>query len=302
MFQLLAFPKLYTIPAKIDLINNVVDTVGIDFGTTRCCVAVFRKNKIETVALENKGERLLPSYVGFDEDFEKCGQIVVDRLKKSPDYANSTVFDVKRILGKKFNEIEPKDSWPFGILEDMENPIIGITKNKDAITKYPEEVAAALLNHMKLKCEELQGKQLQSAVITVPATFTDSQKIATAVSARLAGWSEVRFLAEPIAAAIAYFVDKQIPNNFTTLIFDLGGGTLDTCIFKVSNNKLEIVALGGDRSLGGRDFDRLLFKYFEGILKEKFKVDFASRSLLKYKLMQICQDIKHTLSTNYDAG
>uniref|UniRef100_A0A914Q2F8 Hypoxia up-regulated protein 1 n=1 Tax=Panagrolaimus davidi TaxID=227884 RepID=A0A914Q2F8_9BILA len=287
----------YNIPQK-DFINNVnTSAIGIDLGMTKCCVAVNRTNGIELVAIDGS-ERQLPSYVSFKEKDPICGQLVINQLEL---YANASVFDTKRIIGRNFDEIQIYSSWPFEVIKnDMDKPLIQVRGCEGSIEKHPEEVTAILLKHVKQKVEEFQGKILNEVVITIPAGFNMDQKIATHVAADLAGFKTVHLLEEPIAASIAYFVDRPIPPNFNMLLFDLGGGTLDLCIFKVEKNKLKVIANDGDSNLGGRDFDMVLFQHFEKILKTKYKITMNEKN--RYRLIQKCVDIKHTISTESEAS
>uniref|UniRef100_A0AC35FMI0 Uncharacterized protein n=1 Tax=Panagrolaimus sp. PS1159 TaxID=55785 RepID=A0AC35FMI0_9BILA len=161
----------------------------------RCCVAVIRKNGITTVPLDNNGERLLPSYVSYDEENVKCGQIVVERLRN---YSKSTIFDSKRIIGRSLSDIEIDIFWPFGIFEISSKVYLEVEKFNGKSTVFPEEVSAALLKHIKQKSEEFQGKPISKAVITVPSAFNESQKNATLEAATIAGWKEIILLPEPI--------------------------------------------------------------------------------------------------------
>uniref|UniRef100_A0A914Q8L6 Hypoxia up-regulated protein 1 n=1 Tax=Panagrolaimus davidi TaxID=227884 RepID=A0A914Q8L6_9BILA len=262
---------------------------------TRSCVAVRRANGIELVAIDGS-ERQLPSYVSFKQKDPICGQMVINQLEF---YANSSVFDIKRIIGRNFDEIQIHSSWPFEVIKNNNSkPLLRIYGCE--IVKHPEEVTAILLKHVKRKIEEFQGKIMDEVVITIPAGFNQNQKTATHVAADFAGFKTVHLLAEPIAASIAYFVDRPIPPNFNMLLFDLGGGTLDLCIFKVENNEFKVIANEGDSNLGGRDFDFMLYQHFEKILIIKYKITMNEKS--KYRLMLKCVEIKHTLSIEDEAS
>uniref|UniRef100_A0A914Q274 Heat shock protein 70 n=1 Tax=Panagrolaimus davidi TaxID=227884 RepID=A0A914Q274_9BILA len=203
--------------------NDDKEVVGIDLGTSRCCAAVNRKNGITTIPLDNTGERLLPSFVSYDEESVKCGKVVFERLRN---YSKSTVFDSKRIIGKKFGDIVIDLFWPYGLTEINGKVFIEIRKfngNNEPLVNglvSAEEVAADLLKHIKQKSDEFRGKKLTKAVITVPATFDIAQKIATTEAAKNAGWDEIILLPEPIAAAFAYFIDRPILNDSVVLDID----------------------------------------------------------------------------------
>ena len=148
---------------------------------------------------------------------------------------------------------------------------------------------------MKATAEEYQGKKLTEAVITIPSAFSTTQKAATISAAKIAGWQTIHLLPEPIAAAFAYSTEIDICNQSNILIFDLGGGTVDICIAKVTNAQLEILADNGDLHLGGRNFDKLLINHFDSALKYKHNLKVLETNK-KFKLMQKCQEIKHNLS------
>uniref|UniRef100_A0AC35GH92 Heat shock protein 70 n=1 Tax=Panagrolaimus sp. PS1159 TaxID=55785 RepID=A0AC35GH92_9BILA len=289
--------RFYNLSSKTDLSNKNMNAVGIDLGTSRCCAAVRKKNGIETIALDNTGERLLPSFVAYDEEKVICGIVAVKRLRNS---YKSTIYDSKRIIGRKINEIEIDSFWPFGLSEKSGKVQLAVQKfNVSDKTQIqgcvsPEEVAADLLKLIKNKAEEIQGTSLKNCVITVPAAFNDSQKAATIKAAEIAGWKDVILLPEPIAAAFAYFHGRPIPSNSNVLIFDLGGGTLDVCIFKIKNDRLQVISNTGDSKFGGRDFDTVLINYFKNALSTKYGINLVKNK--KYLLMIKCQEIKESLS------
>uniref|UniRef100_A0AC34FSM3 Uncharacterized protein n=1 Tax=Panagrolaimus sp. ES5 TaxID=591445 RepID=A0AC34FSM3_9BILA len=281
----------YVIPQKD--VSTELQVLGIDLGTSRCCAAVYRKSGIKTVALGNIGERLLPSYVSYDEKNVKCGQIVIHRLRN---HSKSSIFDSKRIIGRHFNDVEIDESWNFAVIHENQKVLLEVDGFYGKKKVTAEEVASELLKHIKQKVEEFQGTNITKAVITIPSAVTISQKAATILAANLAGFNEVKLMLEPIAAAFAYFIDQPIPNNSTVLLFDLGGGTLDVCIFKVQNEMIQILSNTGDSKLGGRDFDAVLINYFKNLLNANFGISLLDEK--KYKLMLECQIIKETLSLN----
>uniref|UniRef100_A0A914XY38 Heat shock protein 70 n=1 Tax=Panagrolaimus superbus TaxID=310955 RepID=A0A914XY38_9BILA len=253
-----------------------IDAVGIDLGTTRCCVAVNRTTGIETIGLENEGNRLLPSYVGYDESHEK-------------------------ILGKEFNEIKIDENWTFTLISYGTKVKLQLTTYEGETLKYPEEISTALLKHIKEIINQFQTKELSEVVITVPTAFSDKQKKSTYVAAILAGWKTVHLISEAVAAILAYSIQHLFPpfsskDNSAILIFDLGGGTLDVSVFKYkTDGTAEIIGRSGDPNLGGRDFDSILVNYFTKLLQSVYKVTVPESK--KYFLLSKSQEIKETLST-----
>uniref|UniRef100_A0AC35FZ74 Heat shock protein 70 n=1 Tax=Panagrolaimus sp. PS1159 TaxID=55785 RepID=A0AC35FZ74_9BILA len=291
--QLIQNGTNYVIPKKEILLKKDFPVIGIDLGTSRCCAAVNRNDGIATVPLDNTGERLLPSFVSYDEEKVKCGRVVMGRLRH---YSKSTIFDSKRIIGRPFSDIEIDENWNFNVnFEDKEvyMEIRGVNNERKRITA--EAVASDLLRYIKVKAEEYQGKKIANVVITVPAAFTEEQKASTLSAAKLAGWTNIHLLPEPMAAAFAYFLNRPIPVNSTVLLFDLGGGTLDVCIFKVEKDKISIISNTGDTKLGGRNFDTVLINYFKNLLNSEHGITTLKDK--KYKLMLECQRIKEDLTT-----
>uniref|UniRef100_A0A914PJP5 Heat shock protein 70 n=1 Tax=Panagrolaimus davidi TaxID=227884 RepID=A0A914PJP5_9BILA len=260
---------------------------------TECCAAVIRKNGPDFVVLGLTTNRTMPSYVAFDEKQPKCGQIVIDRMKHKCEYS---VFDIKRIIGKNYEQISIDPFWPFKIIKQKENVFIEVETFNGKAIKSPEDVSAVLLSRMKVLTEEYQNTKLTDVVITIPAKFSNRQKQSLKSAAVLAGWTKIHFLPEPVAAAFAYFVETNIPNFSNILICDCGGGTVDICVSKLVDDQLQILNIDGDAYLGGRDFDNILFTHFNAVLKHKFGID-VSKNRKKYVLKQKCQDIKHKLST-----
>uniref|UniRef100_A0A914Q2A3 Heat shock protein 70 n=1 Tax=Panagrolaimus davidi TaxID=227884 RepID=A0A914Q2A3_9BILA len=287
----------WEIPKNLNWDKIKDDAIGIDLGTTRCCCAVSRsKGVVETVALDNSGERLLPSFVGYDEENVKCGQIVIDRINN---YSNSTVFDIKRIIGRKFSDIIVDPSWTFSLKSDNNNnPLIQTEYCGNLITLSPSQVSATLLKHVKTESEKFQGKKLKNVVVTIPAVFSGQQCNDTIQASNLAEFNSVTLLPEPVAAAFSYFFDREIPNNSNMPLFDLGGGTLDVCVFRIFNNKINIISKSGDSEIGGRNFDNVLFEYLKQKLKNDFNINNIDKK--KYKLLSKCQEIKETLSVVND--
>lgn len=237
-------PGMSTAPHKHRL------AVGIDLGTTNSLVATVRSG-LSTVLLDDTGHALLPSVVHYTAD----GQIEVGypaQLQQSQDPQN-TIVSVKRFLGRGLSDIGDTSHLPYRFIE-----IPGMVQiDTRAGIKSPVEVSADILQALKARAEQALGGELTGAVITVPAYFDDAQRQATKDAARLAGINVLRLLNEPTAAAVAYGLDNSSEGIY--VIYDLGGGTFDVSILRLSKGVFEVLSTNGDSALGGDDFDRRIF-------------------------------------------
>lgn len=223
--------------------------VGIDLGTTHSLVAAVR-NGVPDVLPDEAGRYLLPSVVHYAAD----GQVLVGEAARAQAQASphDTIQSVKRLMGRSAADAASL-ATPYRLVDAP--GMVGI--ETVAGRKSPVEVSAEILAVLKRRAEATLGDELVGAVITVPAYFDDAQRQATKDAARLAGLEVLRLLNEPTAAAIAYGLDRQASGQFA--VYDLGGGTFDLSILRLSDGVFEVLATGGDTALGGDDFDRLLF-------------------------------------------
>ncbi len=224
--------------------------VGIDLGTTNSLVAAVR-NGIAVVLNDCDGHALLPSIVRYLRD----GRVVVGReaeaeLARDP---RNTVVSVKRFMGRGLKDVAHVENSPYDFLDSP-----GMVQIRTvAGLKSPVEVSAEILKVLRARAEEALGGDLMGAIITVPAYFDDAQRQATKDAGKLAGLNVLRLLNEPTAAAIAYGLDNAAEGIYA--IYDLGGGTFDISILKLSKGVFEVMATNGDAALGGDDFDQRLF-------------------------------------------
>lgn len=224
--------------------------VGIDLGTTNSLVATVRSG-MAVVLNDEQGRPLLPSIVRYLPD----GQVAVGyeaQAWQARDPKN-TVVSVKRFMGRGRKDIAHVESLPYDFVDEP-----GMVRVKTcAGVKSPVEVSAEILKVAKARAEAHLGGELVGAVITVPAYFDDAQRQATKDAAKLAGINVLRLLNEPTAAAIAYGLDNAAEGIYA--VYDLGGGTFDISILKLSKGVFEVLATGGDSALGGDDFDQRIF-------------------------------------------
>uniref|UniRef100_A0A914QDD2 Heat shock protein 70 n=1 Tax=Panagrolaimus davidi TaxID=227884 RepID=A0A914QDD2_9BILA len=242
---------------------------------------------------------MLPTYVTFDERNEKFGEIAINRMRENSIF---TVFDIKRILGNIFEDIQIDKMWPFKLNKLQNQVFVEVETFEGRKLLKPEEIASTFFKHIKIKVDEFQNKNLTEAVITIPASYNETQKQSIIKAAKLGGWKIIYLLPEPIAAAFAYCDEAALEINLNLLVFDLGGGTLDIFIVKTAKCMLNFLSSNGSLFLGGRDFDTILIKYFEKILYQKYGTEIMKNESKKYKFMADCQEAKNTLSYEMEAS
>ncbi len=224
--------------------------VGIDLGTTNSLVATVRSG-LSVVISDELGRPLLPSVVRYHADGNvDVGYEAQDRQVQDP---RNSIASVKRFMGRGLKDIAHRESMPY----DFDDAPGMVRLRTVAGVKSPVEVSADILRTLRLRAEAALGGQLVGVVITVPAYFDDAQRQATKDAAKLAGLSVLRLLNEPTAAAIAYGLDNAAEGVYA--VYDLGGGTFDISILRLSKGVFEVLSTGGDSALGGDDFDQRIF-------------------------------------------
>ena len=267
--------------------------IGIDLGTTYSCVGVFTKGRVEIIA-NDQGNRITPSWVSWTDEERLVGEGAKNQGSLNP--AN-TVFDVKRLIGRAFNdETVKKDSafLPYKLVNKDGKPYIEVVVKGEKKVVSPEEVSAMILQKMKTIAEEYLGKPVKNAVVTVPAYFNDAQRQATKDAGTIASLNVLRIINEPTAAAIAYGLDQKNEQNI--LVFDLGGGTFDVSILTIDNGVFEVIATNGDTHLGGEDFDQRVMQYFLDKFKRETKLDASKDARAVQKLRREVEQAKKVLS------
>ena len=223
--------------------------VGIDLGTTNSLVATVR-NGIPVVLPDERGHPLLPSIVRYGETGVDVGHAA--QLVQARDPQN-TIVSVKRLMGRGLADLPDARRFPYRFIE--EPGMVRLATR--AGVKSPVEISAEILRALRMRAEASLGGQLAGAVVTVPAYFDDAQRQATKDAAQLAGLNVLRLLNEPTAAAIAYGLDNAAQGTYA--IYDLGGGTFDISILKLTRGVFEVLATNGDSALGGDDFDHRVY-------------------------------------------
>ncbi|TOG23068.1 Fe-S protein assembly chaperone HscA [Vibrio parahaemolyticus] len=226
---------------------------GIDLGTTNSLVASVRSGDATTLN-DEQGRSILPSVVNYSAESTVVGYDAKAKAEFEPE---NTIISVKRLIGRSLKDIQSRyPSLPYRFKEsDNGLPILQTTQGD----KNPIEVSADILKALGKRAEDTLGGELAGVVITVPAYFDDAQRAGTKDAAKLAGLHVLRLLNEPTAAAIAYGLDSG--QEGVIAVYDLGGGTFDISILRLSKGVFEVLATGGDSALGGDDFDHLLADY-----------------------------------------
>ncbi len=266
--------------------------LGIDLGTTNSAVAVTDGG--EPRILENhEGNRTTPSIVALSKGNERLVGLLAKR--QSITNPKNTIFSVKRLIGRPFNdpEVQRDKAWlPYEIQEGPGNTIE--VKLGDRFYK-PEEISAMTLAKLKADAEAKLGEKIEEAVITVPAYFDDSQRQATKNAGEIAGLKVRRILNEPTAAALAYGLNKQKSEKI--VVYDFGGGTFDISVLEVGDDTVEVKSTGGDTHLGGDDLDKELLEYLVAEYKKQEGVDLSKDPLAIQRLKEAAERAKHELST-----
>src|SRR4051812_39782012 len=276
--------------------------IGIDLGTTNSCVAVMEGGKPKVIE-NSEGSRTTPSVVAYTDS----GEILVGAPAKRQAVTNAknTIFAVKRLIGRKFDEKEVQKDialMPYKI---------GKADNGDAWVEVrgqkiaPQQVSAEVLRKMKKTAEDYLGEPVTEAVITVPAYFNDSQRQATKDAGRIAGLEVKRIINEPTAAALAFGLDKK-EGDRKIAVYDLGGGTFDISIIEIADiegeHQFEVLSTNGDTFLGGEDFDQRLIDYIVTEFKKEQGVALPKDGLAWQRGKKAGEKAKNELSSTQSTG
>lgn len=244
--------------------------IGIDLGTTNCCVAYIDKEGNPQIVPNDEGDRTTPSVIFFDEDHVVVGMAAKEEAGINPE---NTISYIKRQMGD--------ESFKF-------------PRGDDYLT--PEDLSAIILKKLKNMSEDYLGEEVDSVVITVPAYFNDAQRKATQDAANIAGLKVLKIINEPTAAALAYGVNNKSEDQ-NIMIYDLGGGTFDAVAMELRGGNLRVLSTNGNKQLGGFDFDNALLGYVIEKIEEKYDVDLYDDEYAIEYLREKVEDAKKALSS-----
>jgi molecular chaperone DnaK len=266
--------------------------IGIDLGTTNSAMAYMVAGKPEVIA-NAEGNRTTPSVVAINKSGERLVGQVAQRQRVTN--AKNTIYGVKRLIGRKFNDKEVQkdlDIMPYEIVKKGSDGVAVKLGDKDYT---PEEVSAMILSKLKADAEAFLGEKVTEAVITVPAYFDDSQRQATKDAGKIAGLEVKRIINEPTAAALAYGLESQKDEKIA--VFDLGGGTFDVSVLELGDGVFEVKSTNGDTHLGGEDFDNRIVNYFLDEFKKESGVDLKGDNAAMQRLKDEAEKAKKELSS-----
>ncbi|RYR60111.1 hypothetical protein Ahy_A04g017200 isoform G [Arachis hypogaea] len=281
--------------------------IGIDLGTTYSCVAVWHQNRAEIIP-NDQGNTITPSCVAFTDTQRMIGDDAKYQIASNP---TNTVFDSKRLIGRKFSDPHVQNDmkfWPFLVTDVDDIPMIVVEHKCEKKFFTAEEITSMILAKMRQIAEKFLETQVKNAVITVPAYFNDSQRQATKDAGHIAGLNVMSILNEPSAAAIAYGLNTgNYFNHFygirTVFVFDLGGSTLDLTLLTIDNKgNITVKIHGGDTHLGGQDFDAAMVEFVASEFQRKKWLDLRGNKRAICRLKVACERAKRNLSSTTQAS
>src|ERR1700759_3446080 len=266
--------------------------IGIDLGTTNSCVGIV-EDGTPSVIPNRGGYKTTPSMVAIAEN----GKRLVGHIAKRQAITNAenTVYAAKRLIGRKWGSAAGRSSleiMPYRIVEGPHDDVRIMLR--DQVFSVPE-VAAYILQEMKLISEEYLGEEVQQAVVTVPAYFNDGQRQATKDAGRIAGLDVIRIINEPTAAALAYGFGRNIERKVA--VYDLGGGTFDISLLEIGNGVFEVISTAGDTFLGGEDFDRRVIDWLVFGFEKQHHIDLRKDKMALQRLKDVAEKAKCELSS-----
>ena len=264
--------------------------IGIDLGTTNSCVAILEGGQ-PTVIANSEGGRTTPSVVAFGKGSDRLvGQLA---KRQAVTNAENTIYSIKRFIGRRWDDTaSERQRVTYKCVKGRDDTVDVQIRGRNYT---PQEISAMILYKLKQDAENFLGETVDSAVITVPAYFTDAQRQATKDAGTIAGLEVLRIVNEPTAAALAYGLDKGQEQKI--LVFDLGGGTFDVSILQLGDGVFEVKATSGNNHLGGDDFDNCIVLWMLSQFQDQEKIDLSQDKMATQRLREAAEKAKIELST-----
>ncbi|MFN2512010.1 MAG: molecular chaperone DnaK [Pyrinomonadaceae bacterium] len=271
--------------------------IGIDLGTTNCCVAVLEGGAVQIVP-NKEGGRTTPSVVGFTDKGERLvGQIA---KRQAVTNAANTVYAVKRLIGRKFNSPELQRMRETSAFELVDSPNGDARVRVQGRSYSPPELSGIVLQRLKAAAEDFLGEPVTDAIITVPAYFDDTQRQATKDAGKIAGLKVERIINEPTAAALAYGLGKSGVERIA--VYDLGGGTFDISILEMNEGVFEVLSTSGNTFLGGEDLDERIMNWMADQFLADNGIDLRQDRLALQRLKEVAERAKCELSSSAETN
>ncbi len=271
--------------------------IGIDLGTTNCCVAVLEGGAVQIVP-NKEGGRTTPSVVGFTDKGERLvGQIA---KRQAVTNAANTVYAVKRLIGRKFNSPEVQRMRETSAFEMIDSPNGDARIRVQGRSYSPPELSGIVLQRLKAAAEDFLGEAVTDAIITVPAYFDDTQRQATKDAGKIAGLKVERIINEPTAAALAYGLGRSDVERIA--VYDLGGGTFDISILEMNDGVFEVLATSGNTFLGGEDLDERIMNWMADKFLADTGIDLRQDRLALQRLKEVAERAKCELSSSSETN
>ncbi len=271
--------------------------IGIDLGTTNCCVSVLEGGAVQIVP-NKEGGRTTPSVVGFTDK----GEPLVGQIAKRQAVTNAanTVYAVKRLIGRKYNSAEVQKMRETAAFEIVDSPNGDARVRVQGRSYSPPELSGIVLQRLKAAAEDFLGEPVTDAIITVPAYFDDTQRQATKDAGKIAGLTIERIINEPTAAALAYGLGKSSVERIA--VYDLGGGTFDISILEMSDGVFEVLSTSGNTFLGGEDLDERIMNWMADQFLADTGIDLRKDRLALQRLKEVAERAKCELSSSTETN
>ena len=281
---------------------NKAPVIGIDFGTSNCCIGAFINGNVEIIP-NDFGEKFTPSYITFTENDILIGNSSKNQMTR---YPSTTIYNIKQLIGRKFEDIEVQKNikyYPFKLIKNETNDLIKIEIEIKGVKKEfsIEEILAMIFKKLKQLATNYLNKEVKDVIIAIPSYFNDLQRQIIKDSTKISGLNLLKFYGDTICSSVCFGFNKNFQSEHIVIFFNLGSGTLSISIIIIEEGLHEVKAVNGNINLGGNDFDNRLIEFCAEEFKSKYSIDFKQnkKALLRVKIA--CEKAKILLSSANEA-